>query len=120
MLIPEFFFYLACSVRNKSTGSTSSYFFCSNQAFVSFIRYDPPFMLTMYDGCVKRSIIVAVITGSRKISPHRSKDKLVVMIVDFRPARRERWVNNNSEPSLSKEMYLISSAITRSYFSKRF
>jgi len=40
------------------------------------------------------------------------------MMVDFLPARRERWVKSSSDPSLSKEIYPSSSAITRSYFSK--
>ena len=41
------------------------------------------------------------------------------MMVDFLPALRERWVKISSDPSLSKEMYPNSSAITRSYFSNR-
>jgi len=39
------------------------------------------------------------------------------MMVDFLPALRERWVKSSSDPSLSKEIYPNSSAITRSYFS---
>ncbi len=56
-------------------------------------------------------------TGSLKISSHLSKDKFVVMIVLFLSALNERCVNNNSEPSLSKEMYPSSSKINKSYFS---
>jgi len=53
--------------------------------------------------------MAAVITASPKISSQRSKDRLVVMMVDFLPARSERWVKSSSEPSLSKEMYPNSS-----------
>ena len=61
--------------------------------------------------------MAAVITESEKISFHLSKERLVVMMVDFLPALRERWVKSSSDPSLSKEIYPNSSAITRSYFS---
>jgi hypothetical protein len=40
--------------------------------------------------------------------------------VDFLSARRERNVNNNSLPSLSKEIYPNSSATIKSYFSNLF
>jgi hypothetical protein len=59
--------------------------------------------------CVSLSIIAAVITGSLKISSHLSKDKFVVIIVDFLPALNERYVNNSSEASLSNEIYPSSS-----------
>ena len=64
--------------------------------------------------------MAAVKTGSPKISFQRSNDRLVVMIVDLRPQRSDRWLNNSSAPSLSKEIYPNSSQITRSNFSNRF
>jgi hypothetical protein len=48
--------------------------------------------------------MAAVRTGSRKISSHLSKDKFVVIIVDFLSALKDKWVNKRSEPSLSNEM----------------
>jgi len=38
--------------------------------------------------------MAAVRTGSPKISLHRSKDRFLVMIVDFLPALSERWLNS--------------------------
>ena len=40
-------------------------------------------------------------TGSVKTSPHLSKDRLVVIIVDFLPVLIDKLVNSNSAPSLS-------------------
>jgi hypothetical protein len=47
-------------------------------------------MFTIYDLWVSLSIIAAVITGSLNISSHLSKERLVVIIVDFLPALNER------------------------------
>ena len=56
-------------------------------------------------------------TGSVKTSPHLSKDRLVVIIVDFLPVLIDKLVNSNSPPSLSDDIYPNSSRITKSYFS---
>ena len=56
-------------------------------------------------------------TGSVKTSPHLSKDRLVVIIVDFLPVLIDKLVNSNSAPSLSDDIYPNSSRITKSYFS---
>ena len=48
--------------------------------------------------------MAAVITGSKNISSHLSNDKFVVIIVDFLPALRERFVNKSSEPFLSNDI----------------
>jgi len=53
--------------------------------------------------------MAAVITGSKNTSSHLSKDRFVVIIVDFLPALKDRLVNRSSEPSLSKDMYPSSS-----------
>src|SRR5690606_33748418 len=74
-------------------------------------------MFTRWALWVIRSTRAAVRTGSPKISSQRSKPRLVVMIVDFRPVLRERWLKSSSEPSLSKDTYPNSSQITRSHFS---
>lgn len=56
-------------------------------------------------------------TGSVKTSPHLSKDKFVVIIVDFLPVLIDRLVNKSSAPSLSDDIYPNSSSMTKSYFS---
>ena len=93
-----------------------SYSNFSVNSLVSFIRYELPFIFTMYDLCVSRSTIAAVNIGSQKISLHLSNDKFVVIIVDFKPALNDKWVNNISAPALSNEIYPNSSHITKSYF----
>src|SRR5690606_17594564 len=74
-------------------------------------------MFITCDLCVKRSVSAAVKTGSWKISCHFKNDRLLVIMVDFLPARNDRCENNNSAPSLSNEIYPNSSRITKSYFS---
>lgn len=85
--------------------------------FVSFIRYDSPFISTIYDLYVILSVIATAMTGSVKTSPHVSKDRLVIIIVDFLPVLIDKLVNSNSAPSLSDDIYPNSSRITKSYFS---
>ena len=51
----------------------------------SFARYDAPFILITYALCVSLSTIAAVSTGSPNISAHLSKNRLVVIMVDFLP-----------------------------------
>lgn len=46
---------------------------------------------------------------SLMISPQRSKERFVVMIVDLVSALSERWLKSNSPPSLSHAMYPNSS-----------
>jgi hypothetical protein len=58
--------------------------------------------------------------GSPKTSVHLANVRFEVTITDFLPARKDRLLNNKSVPSLSKDMYPSSSAITKSYFSNRF
>lgn len=63
------------------------------------------------------SVNADVNTESWNTSSHRSKVKLLVMIVEARPARKDKCVKSSSTPSLSKEIYPNSSIITKSYFS---
>jgi hypothetical protein len=77
------------------------YFFIS--ALVSLNLKDSPFMLMIYALWVSLSTNAEVRTGSPNNSLHRSKDKFVVIIVDFLPALNERCVKSISAPCLSKE-----------------
>lgn len=65
---------------------------------------------------VSLSTIALVITGSPNISSQRSKDRFVAIIIDFLDALKEKLVKSSYAPSLSKEIYPSSSAITKSYF----
>src|SRR5699024_7872336 len=85
----------------KSYSLVDSFF---NHSSVSRIRNDGPFIFKTCDVCVNRSVNAAVYTCSLKTSFHLVNGKLLVIIVDFLPALKERCVNSNSAPSLSKDI----------------
>ena len=76
-------------------------------------------MFTKKALCVSLSTSAVTNTLSFMISPHRSKARFVVMMVDFVSALSERWLKSSSPASLSHETYPNSSQTTRSYFLKR-
>ena len=56
------------------------------------------------DLCVNLSVNAAVIIGSPNISFHLSKERFVVIMVDFNPVLIDILVKRSSAPSLSEEM----------------
>lgn len=72
-------------------------------------RYDSPSILTRIALQVSLSTIALVTVGSPKTSNQRSKDRLVVTIVDFPAALSDKLLNNKPVPSRSKAQRCLSS-----------